>query len=447
MRIIDRLTENGQAGTQWAVLLLGVVMVAGCQRRSLGRIDYVDVRAAPFFAKGDGTTDDTQAIQNALDAMRSRGGGEVFLPRGSYLIRGHLEVPPETSLVGTALAPERYSSDSSGTTLLALEGQGQATGTPFLSLRGPNSMVAGLRIVYPQQVVSEHPVPYPWTIRCGPGDSVAIRNVLLANPYQAIDLGTYLSGRHNIDGLYGQPLYRGIWVDQCYDVGRIRNVHFWPFWSQDKRIIDYSRTNAKAFIFGRSDWEVVEDVFCWGYSVGMELTESKYGATNGQMTDIGFDSVDIGINAMATQEQGVAISNLAVANDDIGQHHIAIWGRGADASQGEGNRAVLFVRGGSFWGKLNRVVQWENPGLLSLADSRLAPWDLSGPMIEVRSGQAMIHDNSLELYPGVMPSAVPGVAVVIGPDVKSVSVHDNQLNGNTVRNDAKDAGRVADNLP
>ena len=422
-------------------------MMAGCHRGLSGRVDYVDAREAPFFAKGDGKTDDTKAIQGALDAMGKRGGGEVYLPRGNYLIAGHLMVPAETSLVGTAIAPERYSADSPGSTLLAIEGAGQTAGMAFIALSGPNSTVAGLRIYYPHQVVSEHPIPYPWTIRCGPGDNVSIRDVLLVNPYQAVDLGTNLSGRHYIDGLYGQPLYRGIWVDQCYDVGRIRNVHFWPFWSLDKRILDYTRTNAKAFVFDRSDWEVLEDVFCWGYSVGMELARSQYGAMNGQVTDVGFDSVDIGINAIATQEQGVAFSNLAVANDDFGQHHIAIWGRGAGAGGGDGERAVLFVRGGSFWGKLNRVVQWENPGLLSLADSRLVPWILSGPMIDVEAGKAMIHDNSLELYPGAMPSAAPGLAVLIGPRAKSVSVHDNQLNGNTVRNDAGVAAQVANNLP
>jgi hypothetical protein len=143
----------------------------------------------------------------------------------------------------------------------------------------------------------------------------------------------------------------------------------------------------------------------------------------------------------------VAISNLSVANDEIGQHRIAIWGRGTDAGGANGDRVVLFVRGGSFWGRLNRVVRWENPGLLSLADSRLLPWSLSGPMIEVTSGQAMIHDNSLELYPNVDPSAAPGVAVVIGPNVKSVSVHDNQMNGNTVQIDAPAAGQVLNNLP
>jgi hypothetical protein len=35
-------------------------------------------------AKGDGTTDDTRALQEALDHVASQGGGVVFLPRGVY---------------------------------------------------------------------------------------------------------------------------------------------------------------------------------------------------------------------------------------------------------------------------------------------------------------------------------------------------------------------------
>ena len=37
-----------------------------------------------FGAKGDGTTDDTAAIQAALDLVYSAGGGTVFFPLGQY---------------------------------------------------------------------------------------------------------------------------------------------------------------------------------------------------------------------------------------------------------------------------------------------------------------------------------------------------------------------------
>ena len=39
-----------------------------------------------FHAKGDGSTDDTRAIQNALDHVGQSGGGVVFLPNGIYKV-------------------------------------------------------------------------------------------------------------------------------------------------------------------------------------------------------------------------------------------------------------------------------------------------------------------------------------------------------------------------
>jgi hypothetical protein len=113
----------------------------------------------------------------------------------------------------------------------------------------------------------------------------------------------------------------------------------------------------------------------------------------------------------------------------------------------EPNTVVLFVRGGSFWGQLDRVVKWENPGLVSVSDSRLVPWVLSGPMVELISGQAVIHDNSLTIYPGVVKGAGPGTAIVIGPGVQGASVHDNQLNGNRIENRAGSLAQVSGNLP
>jgi len=41
-----------------------------------------------FGAKGDGITDDTAAIQNAIDAAAAAGGGQVYMPTGTYIVSG-----------------------------------------------------------------------------------------------------------------------------------------------------------------------------------------------------------------------------------------------------------------------------------------------------------------------------------------------------------------------
>ena len=52
----------------------------------------IDVTKAPYFAKGDGRTDDTAAIQNALDDHPSQ-GAIVYLPNGVYRVTDTLHWP------------------------------------------------------------------------------------------------------------------------------------------------------------------------------------------------------------------------------------------------------------------------------------------------------------------------------------------------------------------
>ncbi len=51
-----------------------------------------NVKAAAYGAKGDGITDDTAAIQAAIDAVKAAGGGIVFLPKGIYKISAPLNI-------------------------------------------------------------------------------------------------------------------------------------------------------------------------------------------------------------------------------------------------------------------------------------------------------------------------------------------------------------------
>jgi hypothetical protein len=53
--------------------------------------DTVSVK--DFGAVGDGVADDTAAIQAAIDAVASLGGGSVYIPRGNYLLNTGLTIP------------------------------------------------------------------------------------------------------------------------------------------------------------------------------------------------------------------------------------------------------------------------------------------------------------------------------------------------------------------
>lgn len=52
-----------------------------------------------FGATGDGVTDDTSAIQDAIDAIDSNGGGVLYFPEGTYIVSVHEEYPtPQINL-------------------------------------------------------------------------------------------------------------------------------------------------------------------------------------------------------------------------------------------------------------------------------------------------------------------------------------------------------------
>src|SRR5262249_46212420 len=200
-----------------------------------------------------------------------------------------IKIPDFVTLEGTFTAPERsfdqskHLANAKGSILLTTAGKDEPDGAPFITL-GASSTLKGLMIFYPEQ--TEQISPYPWCIR-GVGHNCSIRAVLLVNPYQGVDFGTHAAGRHFISGLYGQPLKTGIFVDQCFDIGRIENVHFWPFWTE--KLMGWTKENGTAFLLARTDWEYMRDCFCISYKIGYHFIANKDGPDNVVHTQCGSD--------------------------------------------------------------------------------------------------------------------------------------------------------------
>jgi len=242
-----------------------------------------------FGAKGDGVTDDTAAFTAAMNAAAEAGGGVVRVRAGNYLIKTHLEIPRFVTLEGVWNAPP-VGPEKHGSTLLAVEGKGDKDGVPFITMNRGTTL-KGLSIFYPEQIDENPPIAYPWTVRASAdgADNCSIVNVLMVNPYQAVDFGTNPAGRHYIKGLYAQALYRGLFIDSCFDVGRVEDVHFWPFWRISDKLRAFSEAEAEAFIIGRTDWQFMTNCFCIFYKIGFHFIKGQHGPGNVLLTQCGSD--------------------------------------------------------------------------------------------------------------------------------------------------------------
>jgi len=335
----------------------------------------VTVNVQDFGAVGDGETDNTGAFVAAMKAAAGSGNGVVFVPRGRYLIKGNLLVPPGVMLEGVFRAPSARSQQS-GSVLLAVAGAGHAEGRPFITLQ-TSSTLRGLTIFYPEQKMKNPPVPYPWTVR-GQGDNISLVDMLLVNPYQAVDFGTSPAGRHYIKGLYGQPLYRGLFIDQCYDVGRIENVHFWSFWGGwEGPLYDFMRAEAVAFVLGKTDWEFLTGCFCIGYHIGYRFVQNDAGPGNCLLTQCGSDIGPTAVRVESVQSHaGVSFVNCQFM---------------AGIKVAKTNRGPVKFTACGFWGvpTTDHHAVLEGAGHTTFSGCHFIGWgqqDKTAPAIHARSG-------------------------------------------------------------
>lgn len=82
--------------------------------QSWGGIIY-NVKASGYNAKGDGTTDDTSAIQSAINDVETNGGGIVYFPPGTYIITSPLEITSKIHLIGSGMSVSFIKKTNNGT--------------------------------------------------------------------------------------------------------------------------------------------------------------------------------------------------------------------------------------------------------------------------------------------------------------------------------------------
>lgn len=96
--LIDRRRLIGGAAMAAAAGVGTVAMSNGTAEAATGT-SAINVKDAPFGARGDGIADDRAAIQAAFNAVPVN-GGEVYFPPGDYLVSGPLAPKSQTIVVG-----------------------------------------------------------------------------------------------------------------------------------------------------------------------------------------------------------------------------------------------------------------------------------------------------------------------------------------------------------
>lgn len=382
------------------------------------------INACEWGAVPDGQTDSTAAIQKALDQAAQQGGGIVELPTGTYCVKGHLVIPANVTLTGvlqTAPTTGRLDRQGpSGTVLLAYEGRGQENGEAFIRLAGRHATVSGLAIVYPECKPSDvPPVPYPPCIASMDTENVCIQNCLLVNPYEGIRL--VRAHRHLVRNVTGYPIKRGLYVDECYDIGRVENVHFWPFgvaYRPDDPYCQWVNLNGVAFEFARTDWHYVINTFCFGYGVGYKFSRSPHGSANGNFLGIGADCCQRAVLVEQAQPPGLLITNGEFVGRWSSQDSVTL-------EVGPEVQGKVSLVNCSFWGPIDRCVWMRSPqAQLTLVGCHFCEWDAgqrASPAVEVEAGFATIQGCTFDRD--------TAQHIVIRPAARLVVVTGNQAPG------------------
>ena len=291
-----------------------------------------------FGARGDGSTDDTMAIQNAINSAAANGGGSVVFNVARYFTTGSLIVPAGVVLCGAIEGPfDGASGVNPGVTTIAPTLLVTNTSTSFVTLNGVGAGVADLLFHYPNQahVTASSPVVYPYTIVANAPGTKVLRS-MTTNAYNFLDIE---SGRVIAENLFIGAYNIGVNVDHAYDHVTLRNLLqtvFWDAWEAPypTNIDNWVMSHGIALVVTRADSVDVHDFDVFHRSVGMLLTDSPDTKQNprcgyGSGSDISLDTMQNGIIVKASNSPGYVFTNLVIGSSATGQAAVQVTAGGS----------------------------------------------------------------------------------------------------------------------
>jgi Pectate lyase superfamily protein len=259
------------------------------------------VSVTQFGAVGDGATDDTAAIQAAINfASANNLGAEVFFPQGIYRTTSVINITGAVTICGVYSRAEKLNTTPrGGGSWFYLDHSGKG-----FSLITQGGTVLG--DVYFSKIGTYRNQPAPgsgWAPNSHDYDfwlqgaqDVTWDDVILLNPTKGIS-STGSGGRLNFYKLRGQPFQVGIYIDKAYDVCRFDQIHFWQFWSQDTNVVAYTQANLNAINLLRCDNPMLSNFFVYGALNGLLISQGSNGTVSKlHLVNADFDGTATGVN-------------------------------------------------------------------------------------------------------------------------------------------------------
>lgn len=164
----------------------------------LGR-PYINVKT-DYGAIPDDDEDDTEAIQAALAACGTAGGGVVFVPAGTFLYSGILQIPSYTRLVGTG--PASILQPTANTTI-RFTGVNRAGIEHLALIRGEVAMSSGIRVVEDSNDIVLRGLyvrRYGQPVHLYDGNDVKVQDCLFEDcGYEVVQENNYACNRVHVD--------------------------------------------------------------------------------------------------------------------------------------------------------------------------------------------------------------------------------------------------------
>ena len=331
-----------------------------------------------FGAKGDGKTNNAKAFLQAITAAKNAGGGVVYVPAGTYYLKGRFEIPTGVTLRGSWTKEE-------GGTLILVEPIEGLVPQPYLTMTS-SSALKNLSFYYVGQNFAQ-PVEFAPTVGIkGNPTGIELCDLMFYNSWEMICFSKGSTGMTSVDNVYGTPLSLGIIVDCAPDLNRIMGFDLRPDYyalcgfpwaptngEEVKVLVNWMFENTVGLVSERIDWHCVYDYTCAGMKVGMWLRNSTQpasptfkGPPSGYMYKFTMEGCQTGILMDDSSAAGFQFS-LGKINCPVSRESVAI-------RLGEGFETYMSLNSVHVTGFPVAVIQSEGSGIISAVDCAFDNW-------------------------------------------------------------------------